>query len=379
MQQLPAIKCSVRNILLDNNNWEEYKFSHKAELRPEQIKEVDAMLLCNDPSKGYFYYYCDDCDEHIQAHFKCNSRVCTRCGKAYVDKWAKKAVKRMLDVNHNHIIFTMPSDLWLLIKDDWQCIKELSAMTYRVLTETMHQSSKHSVTPGMLSSLHTFGKDMKYNVHFHTIATEGGIDNKTKLWKTISYLPYNLLRLKWKLYALDIITKYAERTIDNQILLESLYYHRYRKGFNVKVIKTKIPKKELIRYIARYVRHPAISDRRIVAYDGKTVTIVCEAKGNIWYVKFTVEEFITRLIQHIPAKNFKMIRYYGLYSRTKNKKSFVKRDKQETIIKYFRSRHSIHCPFCGKILEPSEYIPVYSDKGPPEVEVFGERLTDWIS
>ena len=267
MQQPSAIGHSVRDILNDNKNWQNYKLYYKAELRPEQIREVDAMLLCNDSSKGYFYYYCPDCDRHILAHFRCNSRVCNRCGKAYVDKWAKKVVKRMLDVNHNHIVFTMPSDLWLLIKDNWECIKELSAATYRVVTETMAQSSKHTVMPGMISSLHTFGKDMKYNIHFHTIATEGGMDKKTKLWKTISYIPYNLLRIKWKLYALDTITKYAERTINNQILLESLRYHRYRNGFNVKVIKTKIPKKELIRYIARYVRHPAISNRRIVGYD----------------------------------------------------------------------------------------------------------------
>jgi len=378
MQTISAIRYSVRDILLDNNNWDKYKVFHKAELRAEQIKEVDAMLLCNDPCKGYFYYYCLDCNLDILLHFKCNSRICSRCGKAYVDKWARKAVKRMLDVNHSHVVFTMPSDLWLLIKDDWQCIKELSAMAYRVLTEMMGQSSKYAITPGMLSSLHTYGKDMKYNVHFHTIVTEGGMDNKTKTWRNITYFPYFLLRVKWKLYALEVILKYAERTMDNQILLESIYYHRYRNGFNVRRIKTKIPKKELVRYIARYIRHPAISDRRIVEYDGKNVTIVCEDKEERrkMYATFTVDGFITRLIQHIPAKNFKMIRYYGLYSRTKNKSSFVK---QETITKYFRSRHAINCPSCGKILEPSEYFPAYSDRGPPKIDLFRQRITDWIS
>jgi hypothetical protein len=272
----------------------------------------------------------------------------------------------------------MPSDLWLLIKDNWECIKELSAAAYRVITETMVKSSKHIVTLGMLSSLHTYGKDMKYNVHFHTIVTEGGMDNKTGLWRHIHYLPYQLLRVKWKLYALDTIAKHVEKTMDNQILLESLYYYRYRQGFNVKVIKTKIPKKELIRYIARYIRHPAISDRRIVGYDGETVTIICENKDsrNKWYVTFTIDEFITRLIQHIPAKNFKMVRYYGVYSRRKNKDAYVK---QETITKYFRPKHSINCPYCGKLLEPSEYFPAYSDKGPPEINKFTENLVDYVS
>ena len=369
-------RYSVRNILTDNDNWGKYKLFHQKELREEQIKEVDAMLLCNNPCKGFFYYYCPDCDEHICAHFSCNSRICSRCGKKYVDQWANRTVKRMLNVNHSHIVFTMPSDLWLLIKDDWDCIKELSAMAYRVITETMERSSKHPIMIGMISSLHTYGKDMKYNVHFHTIVTEGGISKKDNLWRTISYLPYYLLRIKWKLYALEIITKHANKTADNQILLESIYYYRYRNGFNVRVIKSKIPKKELVWYIARYIRHPAVSDRRIVGYDGRTVTIVCEDKqrGLKWYRKFTVDEFITCLIQHIPQKNFKLLRYYSLYSRKKK----IKEYKQESITKYFHSKHAIECPGCGNILEPIEYFPPSYPNGPPQDEVFGERITDWI-
>ena len=154
--------------------------------------------------------------------------------------------------------------------------------------------------------------------------------------------------------------------------MESIYYYRYRNGFNVRVIKSKIPKKELVWYIARYIRHPAVSDRRIVYYDGKAVTIVCEDKqrGIKWYRKFTVDEFITCLIQHIPQKNFKVMRYYGLYSRKKKKKN----SKQETIPKYFRSKHSIECPKCGRILEPLEYFPPTYPNGPPENKLFNENL-----
>jgi hypothetical protein len=370
-----ATRYSVRNILSENDNWEKYKLFHQKDLREEQIKEVDAMLLCNSPSKGFFYYYCDNCDKHILTHFSCNSRICSRCGKKYVDQWAKKTVERMLDVDHSHIIFTMPSILWPLIKDNFDCIKELSATAYRVITETMKQSSKHFVIPGMISSLHTYGKDMKYNVHFHTIVTQGGIEQKTNLWRGISYLPYDILRIKWKCYALDVITKYIELTAENQYLLESVRYYNYKKGFNVRVIKSGIPKKELVWYIARYIRHPAVSDRRIVAYDGKTVTIVCEDKKRKWHVTYTVEEFITRLIQHIPQKNFKLIRYYGLYSRKKK----LRECKQETIIKYFHSKHAIECPDCGKILEPLEYFPPALPNGPPENKTIKENLLDWIS
>lgn len=340
------------------------------------------MLKCGDPSRGFFCYYCVDCDEYYIAHFRCNGRICTRCGARYVNEWAKKTVGKMLDVDHSHIVFTLPDDIWPLIKDNDVCIKELSAAAFRVVQETMSRSAKQNVTPGMIDSLQTYGKALNYNVHFHTVVTDGGITKKANVWKPVYYIPYDIMRIKWKRYSLDIILKHVDKTQDNQILLYDIYYHRYRNGFNLRRIKARIPKKELVMYIARYVRHPAISNRRIVNYDGKTVTIVCEdeEKRIKWYPKFTVEEFITRLIQHIPKKNFKLIRYYGIYSRRKNNNKVpIKKDKQESITKYFVSKHSINCPRCDKILYPIFYFPPYSDRGPPSGIVFGERIIDYVS
>ena len=54
---------------------------HKDELRKDQIKAVDSMLLCCDPSKGFFYYYCSHCDLVEKKHVSCNSSFCTRCGR----------------------------------------------------------------------------------------------------------------------------------------------------------------------------------------------------------------------------------------------------------------------------------------------------------
>lgn len=34
-----------------------------------------------------------------------------------------------------------------------------------------------------------------------------------------------------------------------------------------------------------------------------------------------IEEFIKKVIRHVPDKQFKMIRYYGAYARIKSKKT----------------------------------------------------------
>lgn len=373
----PQPGYSVRNILLDQDNWKRYKSSYAHLLREEQIKEIESMLLCNDPSKGYFAYYCANCDEYQFRHFCCNSRVCSRCGKRYVDQWAEKTTKRLLKVDHSHIIFTLPSILWDILKDNFDCIKELSATAYQVIVEVMSASAKQKVTPGMISSLQTYGEDMKYNIHFHTIVTNGGMSAKYNAWKHVDYLPFDLLRLKWKHLALDVITKHIEKTPRNQGILEAVRYFQYHNGFNVKVIKTNIPKKELVQYIARYIRHPPISNRRIIDYNGKGVTIVCGDKKK-YYVTFNVDEFIRRIVQHIPLQGFKLIRLYGLYSRTKHGKVPIEKDKQESITKYFHAKNNIPCPKCGKILELIGYFPPSLPEGPPNGLKFKEKISDWI-
>ena len=350
---------------------------HKDELREDQIKAVDSMLLCCDPSKGFFYYYCSHCDLVEKKHVSCNSPFCTRCGKKYVDKWSDKTLKRMLNVTYSHVVFTLPSYLWLLIKDNWECFRDLSAASYQVMKEIMSERERQEITPGMISSLQTYGQDIKYNVHFHNVLTDGGLTAKENAFVEIYYFPYENLRKKWQEYSLKAIQKYVDEDIE-----KFLYW--YPKGFNVRRIKDRISKKELLGYIARYLRHPPISNRRIVYYDGKIVKIVCEDdNNNKWYVIFIIEEFIGNLIQHISKKGFKIIRSFGVFSRRKYKIEFKTKkiiiDRQEIITKYFDVNYGVRCSKCGRIMELIGFFdPSYTMKPPPE-ERIQKELNDWVS
>lgn len=76
-----------------------------------------------------------------------------------------------------------------------------------------------------------------------------------------------------------------------------------------------------------------------------------------------------RLIQHIPEKHFKMIRYYGVYSRSNESYSYLNRaisKEQQKVIKYYgKWRYSIflsfgydplNCDKCGTNLELKELV-----------------------
>ncbi|SDN50764.1 Putative transposase [Paenibacillus sp. yr247] len=81
--------------------------------------------------------------------------------------------------------------------------------------------------------------------------------------------------------------------------------------------------KKKLGYIGRYIKRPAIALKRIQSYDGEYVAFSYHDKtsGEEKTEKVTVEEFIARVIHHIPDENFKTIRYYGIYSRRLKKVS----------------------------------------------------------
>ena len=105
-------------------------------------------------------------------------------------------------------------------------------------------------------------------------------------------------------------------------------------------------------YIARYASHPAISERRLTRYDKNdkkiywyydpheddTITNEKDKLGRQEIVD-DVDEFIKKLIIHIPEKGFQQIRYYGFYSNACyqkylcDSKLFTSKDINELILR----------------------------------------------
>jgi hypothetical protein len=73
--------------------------------------------------------------------------------------------------------------------------------------------------------------------------------------------------------------------------------------------------------MGRYIRHPAMANSRIESHDGKQVTFWWQDHEERKQSRTpSVENFIGAVIGHIPARNFKTVRYYGVYGRDGNGK-----------------------------------------------------------
>jgi len=133
------------------------------------------------------------------------------------------------------------------------------------------------------------------------------------------------LRKRWQKILLDEITIESKNSVAIRNLKNKLYKEK-NNGFYVHAKPEITSAKQAAQYVGRYVGRPAIAESRIINYDEKNVTYKYTRHEDNKRVIETVSahEFIKKLIIHIPEKQFKMVRYFGIYSRRgKGKCNFI--------------------------------------------------------
>jgi Putative transposase len=82
---------------------------------------------------------------------------------------------------------------------------------------------------------------------------------------------------------------------------------------------------QVLRYLGRYTHRVAISNHRLLAFDGDTVTFRWRdyAHGNIQRtMTVSAEEFIRRFLMHVLPKSFVRIRHFGFMANYQRSTSF---------------------------------------------------------
>lgn len=368
-------RITINQIFSDNHNWDVYKFKHIDEIREVEIKEVEKMLRCQDDSRGYFLYYCSNCGDVKIIHLGCNSRVCTHCGRKYTDKWAERLARRTFDVTHRHVVMTIAEELRPFFKEHHELFKILMDCAIDAISDMMSWTLDRRVTPGVIVIIHSYGKDMKFNPHIHCLVTEGGFRYNGE-WVDLGIFPYKTLRKTWQYQVLTMFKKVIPDTPENRALIDYLF-DAYPDGFYVRAKDKIYNKKHMIRYIGRYIRHPAVAESRIESYNGKNITFWYVDNDDITHhVTMMIEEFISAIIGHIPDIQFKTVRYYGVYYRVKRKR--FKRllclvsITQESLLKWSK-KWAPTCERCGCKMK----LIGYFSKGPPDKAIFGEKIKHW--
>lgn len=300
--------------------------SYRDHIRDHIKETVENTIKCGTRDMGFALYECLGCEGNPHpkyVYFTCKSRFCHRCGKKYTDDWSDKQQEMIFNVAHRHMVFTIPKELRQFFYEDRKRLNELSKQVAEVFQyHNYRRSKKRGLRSGIITVIHTFGRDLKFNPHIHALVTEGSLDNQNNWLTNRGYISYEYLRKSWQKVVLDLLKKWYPSDFKIAELINDLY-RRYSKGFYVNAEKKMKNAKSVAKYIGRYLARPAIAEYRIVEYDGKTVHYWYEDHQTAKRVdkKLPVFKFLFELLQHIAPKHFRMVGRYGLYSRKSHRKA----------------------------------------------------------
>ena len=121
------------------------------------------------------------------------------------------------------------------------------------------------------------------------------------------------------------------------------------------------------KYVGRYLRRGPISEKRIVGYDGESVSIAYAHPEKHGQGTFGLnsETFIQRLLSHVPEKGTHVVRAYGLFHpNCRHKLNHARAqlgqpeyepltqlpDAHELLWRMFPNWEENLCPWCGAVL-----------------------------
>ena len=328
--------------------------------RDVELDNIDRMIHCGDPSYGGVMYACPDCGHLKFVPFRCKSRFCPTCGIKYAQERATSMAFQLIHCTHRHCVFTIDEELRHFFLEDRSLLNCLFQAVRSVIMHMFHKINKSkNFVPGFICVLHTFGRPLEWNPHIHCLITEGGFSDDG-FWRTVKHFNYTLLR---KSFQTALLNEMEQRIGSSFRKTKALIYKKDKNGFYIYAKPNLCDSKTVLKYISRYLGRPVIALRRIDSYDGETVTFHYNRHEDNAFIRKTIPaiDFIKLLMQHIPEWNFKMIRYYGLYARHRDKdKTLYKAihtSKHPFLLSFMKWRNNIilsfgydplKCPHCNK-------------------------------
>ena len=323
MEYVSSNRIKLRDIFLDNGNWWKLFLKHKRLIRLSIIINVLKLLVCRTSFLGYHHFVCLKCSKSIKVPHSCKSRLCPSCGKKATDIWIKNSFNTLPKTTWQHITFTMPEELWNLFWLNRYLMNRIPLIAASIIKDW---AKRKEFLPGIFLACHTFGRDLKRNIHIHLSTTTSGLSSSRDSWIKGGYFYHQSLKNIWRY---KIIALLREEFKKNNLILPPHLQHCtsyttfnswtsqfYNKTWVVHLNTQSNNMKNNVDYLGKYLKHPPIGVTRIKHYDGKTVAYeyLDHYTDTKEIMTLPVLDFIARLICHIPDKNFRNIRYYGFLS-----------------------------------------------------------------
>jgi len=300
-------------------------------LRRTEYENILKMLACRTAIYGYHLYKCKlGCGYEVLVPHSCKSRFCSVCGYIATDNWIASRFCVLLNCPYQHVVVTVPAVYRWMIKLDRKVALNFYLKCARDTIQEWAKSRGFKV--GIVSFYHSFGGVLQFHPHFHLLVSCGGIKKNGK-WQHCSPFPPNVLMEKFKTkFVSGMKDLFRKGKLQTKAPLSRVLYqidHPYDDHWQFYVKRITRSSTKTMKYCIRYAKKMIMSEERIWRYDGTNVQYLCYKNENKKKIKFIQEDdgptFIHKVIQHIPEKHFKLIRYSGFYANNRYTKETYQR------------------------------------------------------
>jgi hypothetical protein len=314
-----------------------YRAAHAGHLSFSQLKVMSAIETCRTAALGGHVEACSDCGHQRIAYNSCRNRHCPRCQGAAARTWLEAQEANLLPVGYFHVVFTLPAVIADIAFHDKALVYDL---LFKAASETMltiAADPRHlGARIGITAVLHTWGSAMTHHPHIHMIVPGGGIapDGRWISSHPAFLLPVRVLgALFRRLFMTRLIELYdaGRLTFFGKMagLSDRHAFQRHLAPVRKKrwVVYAKPPfagPEAVLAYLSRYTHRVAISNSRLLQFDGNEVTFRykdyrCSGPERQQVMTLAADEFIRRFLIHVLPRGFHRIRHYGLLAGSARK------------------------------------------------------------
>lgn len=332
-------------------HWPEYERQFGAQLLASHRRAVQAILACRTAALGGEVYRCEHCRQVHFVYHSCNHRACPQCGHADATEWIQRQKRKLLPVPYYLITFTVPEGLrpWLRShqKRGYSSLLRESA---GALQDVAARDKYLGAELGILSVLHTWGRQLQFHPHVHCVVPAAGLSADGLRWRRPQspdfFLPQIVLAARFRNRLKTALQKQPDfRQVPAAVWKQKWVVDVQPAGSGEGALK----------YLSAYVYRTALGSQRILQDEEEAVTFQFKdsAEGRWRILKLGALEFIRRFLQHVLPKGLQRVRYYGWLSAAASAKwerILALLDWQSPAPLPAPERRERLCPSCGQAL-----------------------------
>ncbi len=302
---------------------------YRASFDFQQLKAFRALQNCRTAVLGGHLDACPQCGFQAISYNSCRNRHCPKCQAQARERWLAAREQELLPTSYFHVVFTVPHELNLLALDNpRQFYDLLFTATAATLLEIAADPKHLGAEIGILSILHTWGQNLLAHPHIHCVIPAGGISPDHSRWVQPRYpgffLPVKVLSRVFRgKFIAGLKRLYRRKQLrcagPSAALADDKQFRELLRRLHLQdwVVYAKPAfggPRQVLRYLGRYTHRVAISNHRLLSFDGERVTFRWKdyAHGSkTRQMTLAAREFLRRFFLHVLPKGFVRIRHFG--------------------------------------------------------------------